>query len=129
MLHDYLITLKKELDLEDAFPNKEISSYSFLFDETQVTITEASQGFQFASKIGRLPNVKTAEFMQNMLRGNLFGQATKNAVLGLDESGNEISLQLYYPYKASSREFLDQFEDFLNTIDFWKNELQTAQDQ
>ncbi len=129
MLYDYLITLKKTLDLDEAFPNKEISSYSLVFDENLVTIQEASQGFQFICKLGRLPDSKPLDFMQTMLRGNLFGQATKNAHLGLDETGNEIVIQLYYPQKASSREFLDQFEDFLNAIDFWKNELQLAQNQ
>jgi len=61
--------------------------------------------------------------MTDLLRGNLFGQTTKGAYLGLDESGSKVTVQLYHPGEASYRVFLDGLEDFVNVVDFWKGEL------
>ena len=126
MLQDFLSKLQKELDLKELIPGDEQASYSIFLDDTKIQISDMAPGFQFSAVIGTLPREKTEEFLAKMLRGNLFGQATKRAHLGLDETGEQIKLNLAWPSKATYKEFIEQFEDFINAVDFWKGELKEA---
>lgn len=54
--------------------------------------------------------------------GNLFGQGTHKAVLGLTEDGNMLTLFKVVEYNIDYKQFRDALEDFINSVDFWREE-------
>ncbi|MBS0656517.1 MAG: type III secretion system chaperone [Verrucomicrobia bacterium] len=123
MLYEYIVKLQKELDLKEPLGHEGQASFGLMLDDIQISIIDQAPGFGLSATIGSPPTEKREQFFTQMLRGNLFGQATRHAFLGLDETGNNITLQRYHPETATYREFLDAIEDFINAIDFWKNEI------
>lgn len=62
------------------------------------------------------------DLFAHILYANLFGQGTKGSLLGLNESGNLLTLSCIIDYDVNFKEFRDIVEDFINTIDFWREE-------
>ena len=125
MLYQHIQQLQKELDLKEPLGQEGQDSFSLQLDETQISISDSSPGFQLYAKIGALPKEKIEEFFSYMLRGNLFGQATHNAVLGLDETGTDVTVRYLNPQKCEYREFANAIEDFVNTVLFWQDEIKS----
>lgn len=125
MLPKHIAQLQKDFELEAPLDQDEPGSFSLYIDEVKVTISDLSPGFQFSAKIGLIPSEKVEDFFAHMLRANLFGQATHNAILGLDDIGTTVTVQFFCPKKTEYREFSEALEDFLNTIFFWQNEIKT----
>ena len=126
MLHDFIVRLQKDLELKEPLTNQDDSSFALALDEDSViNITDSSPGFKIFSNLGPLPTVQHEDFFSMMLRGNLFGQATHFAALGLDESGNKVTLQYYHPNKPTYQEFHNAIEDFINVVDYWKSQIKS----
>lgn len=123
MLYEYIVKLQKDLELTEPLGREGQESYGLLLDDTTISITDSPPGFQLSATLGTLPAEKSEEFLSHMLRGNLFGQATHGAILGLDETGNNVTLQLNFPQKASYSDFKNAVEDFINTVLFWLSEM------
>jgi hypothetical protein len=123
MLEQVIPKLQKELELEAPIGGDGEGAYTLLLDETKITISESSPGFQLTATLGELPQDQQELFFSNMLRGNLFFQATKGSILGLDDTGRFMTLRYIHPNKCEYKEFRYALEDFINTIDFWKAEV------
>jgi hypothetical protein len=123
MLYDYIIKLQTDLELTEPLGREGQESYHLRLDDTVISIIDSPPGFELSATLGTLPTEKPEEFLSHMLRGNLFGQATHGAVLGLDETGANIVLQFNRPEKASYTEFKNAVEDFINTVLFWLSEM------
>ena len=123
MLEECIVKLQKDLELKEPLGSAEEGGYALLLDDMKIIISEAEAGFQLMANLGELPSEAQEHFFTKMLRGNLFGQATNKAALGLDENGALILLRAYRPQKCSYREFKEYLEDYINTIDFWKQEI------
>jgi hypothetical protein len=122
MIQDYLKQLSQDLKIEGGLPLTD-GACSFLLDETSITISEAESGYQFMATLGDVPHDQAELFYAKMLRGDLFFQATNGSTLGLDEEGTKLILRFYCPTKTSYRDFKERLEDFMNTCDFWKEEI------
>ena len=122
MLEEFVVKLAKDLELKEALKVID-GSTALLLDEVAITISEAQAGFQFTAFLGEPPSEQIELFLSKLLRGNLFAQATSGSILGLDETGAKIILRYYQPTKSTYRDFKEKLEDFLNTIDFWKQEV------
>lgn len=123
MLYDFIVKLQTDLGLAEPLGREGQESYGLLLDDTTISIVDTPPGFQLTATLGTLPIEKPEEFLSHMLRGNLFGQATHGAVLGLDETGTNITLQFNHPQKASYTDFKNAVEDFINTVIFWLSEM------
>lgn len=123
MLIEFISKLAKDLELKEPFAQGEEGSFTLLLDTTPITICEAQNGFQFSAFLGEPPQEQRELFYAKMLRGNLFGQATNGSTLGLDETGEQLVLRYYSPQKAIYRDFKEKLEDFINTCDFWHQEV------
>lgn len=124
-LYEYMVKLQKELELTEPLGSEGQEAFSFMLDDTMITLTDSAPGFQLYAKIGPLPREKVEEFLSYMLRGNLFGQATHNAVLGLDDAASNVTLRYHCPQKMEYREFFDTIHDFVNTVLFWQDEMKS----
>ncbi len=123
MLDEFRVKLQKDLELTEPLGSEGSESFSLLFDDTAITIKELLPGFSITATLGAIPSEYQELFFSKLLRANLFFQATAGAVLGLDETGSELTLQYLHPVKASYRDFSAALEDFMNTVDFWKKEM------
>lgn len=122
-VQEFFKKLQEDLELQELVRGEVDESVAFMLDEIRINIIDTSPGFQLYAQIGPLPTQKTEECMLSMLRGNLFGQATKKAFLGLNEGGDVVVARLFYQEKPTYKDFLNQIEDFINVVDFWKNEI------
>lgn len=122
MIERFIEQLCRELELP-AIDSKSKGVYVLpLEEDLSITISEANAVINFHSNIAALPSQGQDEFLEKMLLGNLFGQATYGAVLGLDEEGNSLLLQRTVDYPVEFRQFRDILEDFINAADFWRQE-------
>jgi len=125
MLYDYIVKLQKELELKEPLGGAADSMFAISLDEAVISISEDSPGFKLTCTLDDLPSQQQEDFLTMMLRGNLFGQATHFAALGLDETGNKVTLQYHYPNKATYQQFHNAVEDFINAVDYWIGQIKS----
>ena len=57
------------------------------------------------------------------MKANLLGQGTGGAAIGIDSSEKFFILTHTFPFEINYKTFHESLEDFLNYIDFWKEEI------
>jgi hypothetical protein len=117
--------LQKEWELSQPLRQDIPSVYTVPLDTgLSFTISAYSQGgVWLQSTIAEAPDKNLEEVYTQLLLGNLFGQGTKGALLGLNENGTQLTLSRTIGYDIDFQEFKDSVEDFINTIDFWREEM------
>jgi hypothetical protein len=124
MLEAFVRQLSEELGMEEAM-QPEPGVYRFSFEEDldiDISTLPQQNGYVFKSTIGAVPQQNADAFFVQLMNANVFGQGTFGAVLGLNSEGNLLTLSLELDYNSSYKEFRDKVEDFINVIDFWKNQ-------
>lgn len=86
-----------------------------------IKVKDLNPGVYLFSKICPCPKEKLEELFIYLMKANLFGQGTFGSVIGLEEEYLTLSSAL--PYDMNYRDFKETVEDFVNTIDFWKEEV------
>ena len=82
-----------------------------------------NQGFTMWSPIGECPLKNKEDFYLFIMRANFLGQGTGNYVIGMDQEEKHLTLSSYIPYEMEFKKFKETVEDFVNYIDYWKEEL------
>lgn len=127
MLSALIQELGKEWELEQPIPHEVPGVYTIPLDEgVSLTVTSANLpqgGIVLSCSIAEVRKGKEESLFTHALLANLFGQGTKQAVLGLNNSGNILTLSRFIDYDVNFQEFRDIMEDFINTIDFWREEV------
>lgn len=124
MFYDNVVKFFKELNIDGgASIPRELPSISFEVENVSVSLTDAPPGMELSANLGEYAPEKPEEAFSKILMGNFLGLATKQACVGLDETGKQILIQASVPTVRSYREFRDAVEDFVNTVVFWKKEL------
>jgi hypothetical protein len=123
MLYEYIVKLQKELELKEPLGGPNDDMFAIGVDDAVININDDPPGFKLSCTLDTLPTQQVEDFLTMMLRGNLFGQATRFASLGLDESGNKVIMQYKHPIKASYQDFRNAMEDFINVVDYWKGQI------
>lgn len=123
MLSTFLDQLAKEWELEEGFPQEMPGVYSIPLEEgVVVSLTDQPQGgIYLSSTVAPVPQAKEV-FFGKALRANLFGRATRQSVLGLNESGTLLTLSREITNDVNFKEFKEILEDFMNTLDTWREE-------
>ena len=123
MLDPFIQQLTKELELEGSLGTQMPGVFRFpLEEDLAILIADTPPGFTLTCTLGQTPKVKEEDFYTRCLMGNLFGQGTKGAVLGLSEDGEKVTVSQTVDYHADYKDFRDILEDFINTVDYWKSE-------
>lgn len=128
MALDRLMTqFEKEMELGTPLATEVRGIYALPLDEgLTVTIRELPEGaISFECSLADCPKTREEEYYSQLLLANLFGQGTKGAVLGLSDDGLHVILTQLIDYEVEFKEFQDLLEDFVNTVDFWREETQT----
>jgi hypothetical protein len=123
MLDNYMKQLIKELELEENLGGETPGIFTLPVEEdVSVTFAEMPPGFRLSCNIEPYKKQHEEEFLTRLMLGNLFGQATKGAVLGLNDDGSQLTLTQLVDYNVDYKEFKDILEDFINSIDYWRME-------
>lgn len=129
MLNVLMQELAKEWELDGSLP-QEVPGVYLVPLEDGVSFTVATQntgagreGIVLQSSLAAVPKGKEESLYSHALLGNLFGQGTKHAVLGLNENASLLTLSRFIDYDVNFQEFREAIEDFINTMDFWREEV------
>lgn len=124
MLENFIPKLVQDLELANTTLLSGTPGVYTLPLEGGVTIdmTDIPNGYQLKGNIASFPKTKEELFVTQAMLGNLFGQGTKGAVLGSSLDGTMLTLTLNVDYPADYKEFKDSIEDFINTMDLWREE-------
>lgn len=120
-----LAQLAAELDDSEAVESTSHSSWSIYLDEdveVQLHLLEDKIAF-FLCEIGKAP-VET-DSLERLLLANSMGRGTFDAILGVDDRGEEVLLRRSFAANCTYRELRETLEDFYNAALFWKKELPT----
>ena len=116
--------LAKELDIEGGIQQETEGVYTLFTEEgTQVTISDFDGGVGFHAAIDTYPEKNEERFLTEAMLANLFGQGTEGGILGLDEEGKILTLATEYPKCDTYKAFQEHLEDFLNAVDYWRDEI------
>lgn len=124
MLSNLMQELAAEWELTEPLPQEVPGVYSVPLEEgLNFTVSSLPQGgmMLFCNVAPVTKGAEEALYTQALL-ANLFGQGTKGALLGLNDSGSLLTLSYTIDYDVSFKEFRDIVEDYINTIDFWHEE-------
>jgi hypothetical protein len=123
MINEYMEKWVKEFDLPPTIAEDRGGVYTIPMDEeTMIEIKDLPPGISIFCKIAQAPEKGKEEFFVHMLHGNLLGQGTDGAALGLTEEGNYLTLSYDMEYSLEYNEFKDIIEDVFNVVDFWREE-------
>lgn len=128
MLTALMQELSKEWELDKPLPEETPGVYKVPLEEgVSFSVTSLAEGNQtglvLTSNLAAIPRGSEERLYMHALLGNLFGQGTKQALLGLNENGSLLTLSRYIDYDVSYPEFREIIEDFINTMDFWREEV------
>lgn len=124
MLEQHLHKLNEELQL-DPLPPKDEQDMFRLAINPKITLTfkELEPGFFLTEKIAECPKEKREELFILLSRANFLGQGTGGSSISLDNDEKFLTLSLYLPYDMNYKAFKETVEDFVNYIDYWREEL------
>ena len=126
MLKNHISKLLNELELDaNQMSEKGETIVAQIDEHISLTFrTLSHEGFTMLASIGKCPDRKIEEIYTTFMLGNLFGNATNRAILGLDGEGKYFTLELEIPHQVTYQEFYSRVETFLNNVEFWQNELE-----
>ncbi len=116
-------TVARELKLE-AIPQKNKEGFYELQVSSLVLIKELDPGLFLSAKILPVPKAKNKEALFiHLMKANLLGQGTGGGAIGIDEKEKFFTLSLTLPFEVDYKTFHESLEDFLNYVDYWKEEV------
>lgn len=128
MLNNLMKLLAKDMQVEGDFGSGIPGSYLIPFEEdTEVSIKETNEGIVINCIICPIPGKKQENFFVQALLGDLFGQGTMGSVLGITDDGKQLILWRDFPYSPDYKEFKNNLEDFLNAVDFWRDQARQVE--
>jgi len=125
MLQNFIPKLIQDLELgKTNLSSLNPGVYTFpLEDGLSIDMSDIpNDGFMLKCNVAPFPKVKEELFVTQAMMGNLFGQGTRGAILGLNPDGTILTLTLIVDYPADYKDFRNSLEDFINVMDFWREE-------
>lgn len=123
LLDAYMRELTKELELDFSLKTDLPGVYRLPLDNgLLINITEIPRGFALTCVLEEAPSEGVDAFYESAMLANLLGEGTEGAILGLDESGQMLTLAREVYEEMDYRHFSEIIEDFINAVDYWYGE-------
>lgn len=123
VLDEFMKQLGYEMELETPLEPEMSGVYLIPLDEgLRIVVNRIDNGLSLTCELADCPTIKREEFLQTLMEANLFGQGTSNSILGLSSNSKKITLSHHIERDIKYNEFAEILEDFINTIDFWREE-------
>lgn len=121
MLEKYMEQFEEEMEQSLKGP---AGTYLIPLDDgINIVISKVPNGFSLFSEVIECPKENEEEIYYQSLMANLFGQGTNGSILGLNDRGNLLTLSRVVDYNVEYKDFKEILEDFINSVDFWKDEV------
>lgn len=115
--------LSKELQLEEPIKEEASGIFSLpIEDEVSIKIEALPNGLSFYCILHECPKENQERFFTEAMNANLFGDITRNCVLGLTEDGNRLTLSYIIHYNIDYKGFSELLQDFYNIALFWREQ-------
>lgn len=122
MLLDYLVKFCKELEIKTPKLNKD-KLFPLTIGEESMTLQDLDPGVALHATICEVPKKKKEELFIFLMRANLLGQGTGSARIGIEAEEKSLTLSLGLPYEMNYQLFRETIEDFVNYLQFWRDEV------
>ncbi|CRX37756.1 type III secretion system chaperone [Estrella lausannensis] len=93
-------------------------------DGISVSVVDKGGEVTVSTAFGPLPRQEQEKFYTTLMSADLFFQDTDRSTLGIDEKGEKLVIKKVINHEMDDKQFADEMEDFLNTVDFWKSKIQ-----
>lgn len=125
MLKDYIIQMEREFELPDPLDRETDQTWVMpISDERQIQLTALDgDGYYFYARLGACPKVSREDLFQRLMVANLYGMGTLGGLLGMDETGKEITFSRAVPLGTGYEAFKNHLEDFINMVNYWADEV------
>lgn len=117
--------LASELKL-DAIPQKDKKGFYQvkIGGSPTVSLKALEPGVFMTAQILPIPKEGNKEALYiYLMKANLLHQGTGHGAIGIDPSEKFFTLSYTLPFEVNYRTFHEILEDFLNYIDYWKEEV------
>lgn len=122
MLRDHLSQLSEELKLGQLPPMDEKQFQRMKIGGFDIAMRDLEPGCYCVADVAPLPENKREEFLMHVMKANFLGQGTGGLTIGLKEDESCLTLSLSLPYEMNYKTFKDSLEEFINYLDYWKQE-------
>lgn len=124
MLEKFLKQLCNELSISPIPQRTKEHYYLLPFNDTiNAKFIDLEPGVAFSSNICDCPKMNREELFIWIMRANLLGQGTGGSRIGLNADEKVLTLSLGLPYEMNYSTFKEKFEDFINYVIYWRDEI------
>ncbi len=127
MLKEYLKKLCGEFSLSGLKEGSR-GSFELSFDSIQLTFQELDAGFFLSSPIEVCPAKKLEDLFSYVMNANFIGQGTGGSTISLDDEEKFLTLSISLPYDMDYKAFQEILEDFINYLEYWREEIKKHQE-
>lgn len=126
MLDQLIKQFADEMELPQ-FPFVTPGTYKIPLDEgVEINITSTpGEGILLTSTFAPCPKSNQEYFYMQLLLADLFGQGTRGGVLGINLEGTQLTLSQSVDYNIDYKGFKELLEDFINILDYWREEARS----
>ena len=131
MIEKYIRQLWIDLEVDEDFPEPDHGRFAIPVDEDELLIVKemAENEFSVFAVVVDMPEGNAEAFVSSAMRANLFGEATGDAVLGMDPEAKHLILSQHLRGIEDYDDFVYHLEDFTNWLEYWRGEVDTIEKQ
>lgn len=129
-LQDHIHSLCEELNIHPKPTANENLQYKLILgSDMELTLQEFDDHAFVFSNITKCPLQKKEELFTQLMEANLLGQGTGISAIGLDPEEKFLTLSLILSYELDYTLFKETIEDFVNYLFFWREKIDTFEQQ
>lgn len=130
VIEKLLEALCQELSISPVPEKSKDKFYTLVLNPTvTVRMNDLDPGIGMTATIVESPKTKREDIFIHLMRANLLGQGTGGCRIGLDQNEKVLTLSLGLPYEMNYSTFRNKFEDFVNYVLYWREEIAKFEQQ
>lgn len=115
--------LSLDLQLDEPITEDPAGIFNVFIDvDFTIQIEFMEGGLSFFCILANCPKENVELFLTELMDANLYGQATRNCILGLTAEGDQLTLSQFNDGDLDYKSFGDRLQDFYNVALFWREQ-------
>ncbi len=120
---ELLKQLASALELSPPLLEKDQICKFLISENYELLFKPFSDDFVASCVIGAYPTKNREDFLILVMRANFLGQGTGGSIIGVDKEEKFLTLSSPISYEIEFKPFRELIEDFLNFVEYWREEL------
>ncbi|MBI5274591.1 MAG: type III secretion system chaperone [Chlamydiales bacterium] len=126
ILDQHLDQFEKEFKRKSLFIKEKEHVYYFSADHPfPIYVRYLDPGVHFFSTLHAIPTKNLESFFMYIMSANYLGLGTGKSIIGLEPNEKFLTLSMAIPYEENYMEFKELLEEFLNHLQYWKDQIET----